>query len=57
MMGKKNKISRGMKKLMNQKETANLYVFPPVYFDQEKRNSYIDSFSQALVVEIASNNH
>ena len=56
-MGKKNKISRGLKRLLNQKETVHSYVFPPVYFDQEKRNSYIDSFSQALVVEIASNNH
>jgi hypothetical protein len=54
MVSNEIKISRGLKKLLNKKENRHSYIFPPVYFDQEKRNSYIDSFTQALVVEIAS---
>jgi hypothetical protein len=56
MLNKENKINKGLEKLLNGKSNYHPSVFPPVSFDNsEKRNSYLESFSQALVLDIASN--
>lgn len=58
MGNKKNKISRGLKKLLKKKRVNTPVKFQDQFLiNPEKRSSYIESFSNALVVEIASNDY
>jgi len=55
MSNKKNKVSQGLKELLNGKKNTHISVFAPVSFEEkEKRESYIESFSHALVMDLAS---
>lgn len=58
MKDKKIKISSGLKRLLKAKKQP----FKPKFTDEfivnpENRNSYLDAFSNALVVEIAQNDY
>jgi hypothetical protein len=58
MENKKIKISSGLKRMLKKSQVPNPVKFQDEFVaNPENRNSYLESFSNALVVEIASNDY
>jgi hypothetical protein len=58
MENKKIKISSGLRKMLKKNHNSNPVKFQDEFVGHpEKRTSYLQSFSSALVVEIASNDY
>ncbi|MDH5609283.1 MAG: hypothetical protein OEY56_07365 [Cyclobacteriaceae bacterium] len=56
MRKKKNKISNGLAQFLKSGRNNELRIFDDVFVqDPSKRNSYLESFTNALVVELSNN--